>query len=74
MHRVAECEVRQRRTGLAALLALRERAKDVLLRIAACTERVRQRRALARLDQRLLTDAGISRCDALREIAKPFWK
>ena len=35
---------------------------------------VRQRRALAQLDSRLLDDIGVSREDAVREAAKPFWR
>ena len=35
--------------------------------------RIRQRRALARLDDRLLRDVGLSRDQARREAAKPFW-
>jgi uncharacterized protein YjiS (DUF1127 family) len=37
-------------------------------------ERVRQREALKRLDDRLLDDVGLSREQARREAAKPFWK
>ncbi len=37
-------------------------------------ERDRQRRHLAALDDRLLRDMGISRADALREAAIPFWR
>lgn len=37
-------------------------------------ERAQQRRALARLDDRLLADIGISRVDALREADRPSWK
>jgi uncharacterized protein YjiS (DUF1127 family) len=37
-------------------------------------DRARQRRCLARLDDRLLRDIGIDRADALREIRKPFWE
>ena len=37
-------------------------------------ERSRQRRALANLDDRFLRDVGISRSEAAREIAKPFWR
>lgn len=37
-------------------------------------ERARQRRALMALDDRLLRDIGISRADAEREVAKPFWR
>ena len=35
--------------------------------------RVRQRRALRKLDDRLLADVGLTRADARRECAKPFW-
>jgi uncharacterized protein YjiS (DUF1127 family) len=41
--------------------------------IGAWIERHRQRRALAELDDRLLKDIGITRPEADREIAKPFW-
>lgn len=37
-------------------------------------ERKRQRNALAELDDRLLSDIGLSRYDADHEIAKPFWR
>ncbi|MBR9970984.1 DUF1127 domain-containing protein [Magnetospirillum sulfuroxidans] len=37
-------------------------------------ERAQQRRALARLDDRLLRDIGISRADALREADRAAWK
>ena len=37
-------------------------------------ERHRQRRHLARLDERLLRDIGIDRADAMREVSKPFWQ
>ncbi len=37
-------------------------------------ERDRQRRHLAALDDRLLRDIGISRADAAREAAIPFWR
>ena len=37
-------------------------------------DRVRQREALKRLDDRLLDDVGLSREQARREAAKPFWK
>jgi uncharacterized protein YjiS (DUF1127 family) len=36
--------------------------------------RVRQRRQLAVLDDALLKDIGLTRCDAEWEAAKPFWK
>lgn len=37
-------------------------------------ERANERRLLAVLDERELTDIGITRLDALRECAKPFWQ
>jgi uncharacterized protein YjiS (DUF1127 family) len=40
----------------------------------AWTERSRQRRALAKLDDRLLRDIGLTRDQARRECANPFWR
>jgi uncharacterized protein YjiS (DUF1127 family) len=37
-------------------------------------ERSRQRRALAELDDYLLRDIGLTRDEAQRECANPFWK
>lgn len=39
-----------------------------------CYQRSRQRRRLARLDDRLLRDIGIDRIAAMGEISKPFWR
>ena len=36
--------------------------------------RARSRAAMATLGDRMLRDIGISRCDAWREINKPFWR
>lgn len=36
--------------------------------------RVRQRRALGNLDDRLLRDNGLSRAEVDRETGKPFWR
>ncbi|MBW7948516.1 MAG: DUF1127 domain-containing protein [Pseudorhodoplanes sp.] len=41
--------------------------------IASCRARARQREALARVDNRLLADIGLTRREATREISKPFW-
>jgi uncharacterized protein YjiS (DUF1127 family) len=38
------------------------------------TERSRQRRALAELDDRLLRDIGVTRTDAEEEANKPCWR
>jgi len=37
-------------------------------------ERSRQRHALAQLDDRALKDIGVTRAQATREAAKPFWR
>jgi len=37
-------------------------------------QRQQQRRALLQLSDRMLSDIGISRCEAQREATKPFWK
>jgi uncharacterized protein YjiS (DUF1127 family) len=45
--------------------------------IAIWVARCHQRKALkqlARVDRRLLQDIGVSKEDALREAAKPFWR
>jgi uncharacterized protein YjiS (DUF1127 family) len=36
--------------------------------------RGQQRRALARLDDRMLRDIGLSRADVEGEVSKPFWQ
>jgi len=42
--------------------------------IAQWIERVRQRHALAGLEDRMLRDIGITRVEAARECEKPFWR
>ncbi len=49
-------------------------AVRVLDTFALWRERRAERRALARLDDRLLADIGVGRHDVAREIAKPFWR
>ena len=41
---------------------------------ARCSERSRQRQALAELDDHHLKDIGVTRQQAIAEAAKPFWK
>ena len=36
--------------------------------------RIRERRTLARLDDAMLRDIGISRADVELEVSKPFWR
>lgn len=47
------------------------RAIDTLLR---WQELASQRQALLSLDPRMLADIGLSRADAAREAARPFWE
>ena len=42
--------------------------------LVAWQTRSEVRHAMGALDDRLLSDMGITRADALREAAKPFWK
>jgi uncharacterized protein YjiS (DUF1127 family) len=42
--------------------------------LLAWLERGRSRRLLARLDDRMLHDIGLSRADVERESSKPFWR
>jgi uncharacterized protein YjiS (DUF1127 family) len=43
-------------------------------RLAAWLQRRRERCELLKLNERELRDIGITRCDALREAAKPLWR
>lgn len=43
-------------------------------RIAMWRDRARQRHFLAAMDDRLLSDIGITRIEAEREAEKPFWR
>ena len=37
-------------------------------------ETYRQRRSLAALDDRMLKDIGLTRCDVAAEVSRPFWR
>lgn len=56
-------------TGGAATLPRR-----IVAHLFDCFETYRQRRALEALDDRMLKDIGLSRCDVEAEIARPFWR
>ncbi len=47
---------------------------EILQTLLVWQERARQRRQLASLDDRLLSDMGVSRTEAEREAAIPFWR
>ena len=49
-------------------------AGELVTLVAVWRQRMRQRRQLARLDDALLKDIGLTRCDAEMESAKPFWR
>ena len=52
----------------------RGRGMSWLDALATWLERARQRRALQRLDDRMLKDIGLSRADVAHEADKPFWR
>lgn len=52
----------------------RTRAFDPLRWLCRAMARQRQRRALAKLDERMLRDIGLTRDQAQAEARKPFWK
>lgn len=56
---------------LKAGVSVIQRVLDTLL---TWQERERQRRQLMTLDNRILSDMGRSRSDAVAEYSKPFWR
>lgn len=46
----------------------------IVTRLLQARERVRQRRALAGLNDALLRDIGLTQRDVAREVVKPFWR
>ena len=63
-------------TGESVLSKLGRVPTAVLRTVAVWSRRSRERRELCELltDDRLLADIGITRDQALREAAKPFWR
>lgn len=51
-----------------------DRLRGLVALSALWAARHRQRRELRELDERLLRDIGLTRGEALREAAKPFWR
>lgn len=39
-----------------------------------CIDVYRQRRTLEALDDRMLKDIGLTRCDVEAEVSRPFWR
>ncbi|WP_322617772.1 DUF1127 domain-containing protein [Pseudomonas sp. BIC9C] len=50
------------------------RLRDLLTGLFASLERARTRHLLAQLDDRQLSDLGISQADRINELDKPFWR
>ncbi len=62
------------RSALDGIARLARLPLAILQTLLVWQERDQQRRHLAALDDRLLSDVGISRADAVREAAVPFWR
>ncbi|PQP03749.1 MULTISPECIES: DUF1127 domain-containing protein [Pseudomonas] len=51
-----------------------DKLRRLLKALTDSLERVRTLRLLAQLNDQQLSDLGISRCDRLNELDKPFWR
>lgn len=71
LHRSHEAAGTQRRE---ALEALGDAAHWVRATLREWRRRIRERDQLARFDERMLCDIGLSRADAEILINKPFWR
>ncbi|HKW54381.1 MAG TPA: DUF1127 domain-containing protein [Stellaceae bacterium] len=60
-----------RHLPVSALVARACRAVEL---VARWQRRARERKLLSAFDDRLLRDIGLTRVDAARECAKPFWR
>ena len=49
-------------------------ADQLVAAVGRWRQRARQRRQLMRLDDALLKDIGLTRCEAEYEAKKPFWR
>lgn len=54
--------------------SLRSAARNFAASVLDWQSRDAERQHLASLDDRLLTDIGLTRADVLAEIRKPFWR
>jgi uncharacterized protein YjiS (DUF1127 family) len=67
MHRIARAE-RAPASSFGSLAA------SLLRHILTWVARIRQRQALAAIDEWMLKDIGVSRADAMRECDRAFWQ
>ena len=68
--RIAPQKVRRR----ALRHLLRQALSRTLAMLREWRRRSRDRAELARFDERMLRDIGVTRADVWREINKPFWR
>jgi uncharacterized protein YjiS (DUF1127 family) len=68
--RIAPRKVRRR----ALRLTLRQALSRIFATLRKWRRRSRERAELARLDERMLRDIGVTRGDVWDEINKPFWR
>ncbi len=54
--------------------ATQDKSLSFVEQLTVYYHRIKQRRQLLTLDDRMLKDIGISRVDALRVARRPFWK
>ena len=54
--------------------SIKSKLQDLIGKLSTWLTRYRTRIQLAKLDDRMLGDIGITRVDALQESSKPFWK
>ncbi len=67
-------EIHTASTGRYRRYSLNRAVVAVFRALSVWDERARQRRVLASLDDRLLSDIGLNRVDVAREARKPFWR
>jgi len=56
------------------LASLDRAALQVADQLSRYARRIQERRALGRLDDRMLSDIGLSHADVEQEMSKPFWR
>lgn len=73
-HHIVDDRIRHAEQAAAARPGRRSFVGRCLAILRMWRQRAEERRALAALDDRLLADIGVTRGDAERECAQPFWR